>query len=60
MRKQDVLTYRYPRTLGEAFGCDATDAYALHKHTFRSHMLFRWLVRVTVVGAVMAGVVWAL
>ena len=29
---RDPLTYRYPRTLIEAFGCDATQAVAIHKY----------------------------
>lgn len=28
---RDILTYRYPRTTGEAFGCDATSAHAIER-----------------------------
>lgn len=27
---RDLITYRYPRTLIEAFGCDARSAVAVH------------------------------
>lgn len=27
---RDLITYRYPRTLIEAFGCDAQSAVAVH------------------------------
>jgi hypothetical protein len=27
---RDRLTYRYPRTIVEAFGCDAQSAYPIH------------------------------
>ena len=32
MKMRDPITYRYPRTLIEAFGCDATQAVAIHKY----------------------------
>lgn len=60
MRNQDQLTYRYARTTLEAFGCDASNACAVERHVFRTHLLVRWLLRVTTAGLVMAGVVWAL
>lgn len=45
MRHTDPLTYRYPRTLNEAFGCDATSAYAVTHHKFRRVLLVRWFLR---------------
>lgn len=37
---RDPLTYRYPRTLIDAFGCDATQAVALHKYKAPPHKRF--------------------
>ena len=37
---RDPLTYRYPRTLIDAFGCDATQAVALHKYKSPPHKRF--------------------
>ncbi|CAN7341147.1 hypothetical protein LJR074_001940 [Acidovorax sp. LjRoot74] len=36
----DPLTYRYKRTLVEAFGCDATQAVAIHKYKPPLHRRF--------------------
>lgn len=37
---RDPLTYRYPRTLIDAFGCDATQAVAIHKYKAPPHKRF--------------------
>lgn len=37
---RDPLTYRYPRTMIDAFGCDATQAVVLHKYTTPPHKRF--------------------
>lgn len=29
---RDALTYRFPRTTTEAFGCDASNAYPIERH----------------------------
>lgn len=45
---RDQLTYRYPRTLIEAFGCDADTAVALHG-PYRRPPEFRGLLGVVAV-----------
>ena len=37
---RNPLTYRYPRTMIDAFGCDATQAVALHKYKAPPHKRF--------------------
>ena len=49
-RHHDTLTYRYPRTEIEAFGCDNTSAYAITRYKKRQIMPAKWLLRVGVVG----------
>lgn len=56
----DTLTYRFPRNTIDAFGTDATSACAVERHVFRTHLLVRWLLRVTVLGLVLGAVVWGL
>ena len=59
MRKQDLLTYRHPRTTLEAFGCDASNACAVEHHMFRTQLAVRWVLRFTTM-ACLLGVVWGL
>ncbi len=55
----DPLTYRYKRTLIDAFGCDATQAVAIHKYKPPIHRRFfyalirtGWAVGVVALAAV--------
>jgi hypothetical protein len=55
----DPLTYRYKRTLIDAFGCDATQAVAIHKYKPPMHRRFfyalirtGWAVGVVALAAV--------
>lgn len=42
----DPLTYRYPRTMIDAFGCNAAEAVALHRYTQPLHQrLFYALIK---------------
>lgn len=50
MKHTDYLTYRHPRTLNEAFGCDAVSACAVSHHRFRRVRLVRWLLRAVAFG----------
>lgn len=49
-RHLDTLTYRFPRTLNDAFGLDATSAYAITHYTSRRYMLIKWLLRAFTLG----------
>lgn len=43
---KDPMTYRYPRNLIDAFGCDADSAYAIHHYqTPLTKRLFFGLIR---------------
>jgi len=42
---RDYLTYRYARTLAEAFGTDANTAYAITRYRRRQIILAKWLIR---------------
>lgn len=45
---RDLITYRYPRTLIEAFGCDARSAIAVHG-PYRAPSLTRFVLKVSLV-----------
>lgn len=45
----DKLTYRYPRTLIEAFGCDAETAVAIHGPYRKPLAADNWIAVVAVV-----------
>lgn len=49
-RHHDMLTYRHPRNTIDAFGTDATSAYAGTRYRSRQLMLVRWLLRAAAVG----------
>jgi hypothetical protein len=54
-----ALTYRYPRTTTEAFGCDATSAVAAwHCKPARSYQVKKMLDYMTA-AAIGCGLVWA-
>ena len=46
---RDLITYRYPRTLIEAFGCDAQSAVAVHGPYRRVSGTIQFIFRVCVV-----------
>jgi hypothetical protein len=43
--KQDPLTYRFPRTLEEAFPDPVERGYAVHAYKLRHVALAKWLIR---------------
>jgi hypothetical protein len=43
--KQDPLTYRFPRTLEEAFPDPIERGYAVHAYKLRHVALAKWLIR---------------
>lgn len=49
-RHHDTLTYRFPRTTIDAFGCDAESACAVVRYRKRQIMLATWLIRIGIVG----------
>lgn len=49
-RHHDTLTYRFPRNSIEAFGTDATSAYAGTKYRSRQHLFVKWLLRACALG----------
>jgi len=51
---RDQLTYRYPRTLIEAFGCDAETATAVHGPYKKPQDFKELLAIVLVLSAVLA------
>jgi hypothetical protein len=46
--KRDHLTYRFPRTLDEAFPDPVERGYAVHAYKLRHTILARWLARAAV------------
>lgn len=48
-RHHDTLTYRFPRTTQQAFGLDATEAYAIRRYRKRQIILAKFLIRVGMV-----------
>lgn len=46
----DPLTYRFPRTLEEAFPNKIVRGYAVTKYTNRNLLLTKWMLRVGLVG----------
>ena len=60
---RDPITYRYPRTLIEAFGCDAQSAVAIHGPYRRVPSTVQFIIRTCVliivlflVGVIIEGV----
>ena len=58
----NITTRRYPRTAIDAFGCNATEAVALHKYTqprttrfFYALLKWGWLAPVLLAVAVLSG-----
>lgn len=56
MNFKDPLTYRYPRTTVQAFGCDATSAQAIYRYKRPlSMMAAGFITRLTVAGSIAIG-----
>lgn len=58
--RNDPLTYRYPRTLDEAFPDRVANAYAVHHFKNRTLILATWMARTAVVGALVLFLLWAM
>lgn len=56
-RHHDMLTYKHPRNTIEAFGTDASNAYAGVRYKNRQLMLIKWLLRCLMMGWVMLMIV---
>lgn len=56
MNFKDPLTYRYPRTTVQAFGCDATSAQAIYRYKRPLSMLVAgFIIRFMVAGGIAIG-----
>ena len=56
MNFKDPLTYRHPRTLVQAFGCDASTAVAIHRYKRPlSALVAGSIIRLTLAGCIVIG-----
>lgn len=56
MNFKDPLTYHYPRTIVQAFGCDAASAQAIYRYKRPLSMLVAgFIIRLVVAGCIAIG-----